>query len=107
MGVLSRILGRGGTVDNFLGVGVGSFYTADNVGGQGFSFLFRKSTPSVTGAFGGCYLYHVIRFCSVFITCFALSLTYHRNHLLCYRIAQKAVTRQAVKLHKFMKYICI
>lgn len=77
MGVLSRILGRGGTVNDFFGVGVGSFYTADNVGGQGLSFLFRQGTPAITGAFGSSYLYHVISFRPVFITRLTLSLAYH------------------------------
>ena len=62
MGLLGGVCGEGGSVNNFLCVDVCALDTADNVGGQGFSFLLRKSTPAVTGAFGDLYTNLVVGF---------------------------------------------
>ena len=64
MGLLGEALGRGETVNDFLGVGVGSFYTADNVGGQGLPF-------------GDFYTYLVTILSTIFMICSELCRRCH------------------------------
>ena len=60
MRLLGGVLERGGAVNDLLSMGIGSFYTTDNVGCQGLPFHLRQSTPAVTGAFGDLYVDLVI-----------------------------------------------